>query len=54
MERILIPALVSAVLWVMVVAGLIVFGTAKPPPAAAAIAGPFSAIDARGLPELRR
>ena len=54
MERILIWALVSLLVWGMGVAGLIVFGTSKPPPAAAAITGPFSAIDDRGLPELRR
>jgi non-heme chloroperoxidase len=54
MKRILIRGLVSLLLWGMGVAGLIVFGTSKPPPAAAAITGPFSAIDDRGLPELRR
>ena len=54
MDRILIWALVSLLVWGIGVAGLIVFGTSKPPPAAAAITGPFSAIDDRGLPELRR
>lgn len=54
MERILIPTLVSLILWGLVVAGLVVFGTSKPSSAAAAITGPFSAIDDRGLPELRR
>jgi hypothetical protein len=44
MERIVIWALVSLLVWGMGVAGLIVFGTSKPPPAAAAITGPFSAI----------
>jgi non-heme chloroperoxidase len=54
MKRTLISALVSLLLWGMGVAGLIVFGTSKPPPAAAAITEQFSAIDDRGLPELRR
>ena len=46
--------LVSMLFWGTGVAGLIIFGTAKPPPAATAITGPFSAMDVRGLPELRR
>lgn len=54
MKRILIWALGSVLLWGMGVAGLIVFGTSKPAPAAVAITGPFSAIDDRDLPELRR
>jgi pimeloyl-ACP methyl ester carboxylesterase len=54
MKRILIPALVSLLLWGMVVAGLIAFGTSPSPPAAAAITGPFAAIDERDLPGLRR
>jgi len=54
MKRILIPTLVSLLLWATVVAGLIVFGTSPLPPAAAAITGPFSAIDDRNLPGLRR
>jgi len=51
MKRILIWALGSVLLWGMGVAGLIVFGTSKPAPAAVAITGPFSAIDDRDLPE---
>ena len=52
MERILVSILVSLLLWASVVAGLIVFGTAKPPSNAAAITGPFSAIADSELPSL--
>jgi pimeloyl-ACP methyl ester carboxylesterase len=41
-------------IWGAVVAGLIVFGTAKQPPQAPAITGPFAAIDDHDLPPLRR
>jgi non-heme chloroperoxidase len=41
-------------IWGAAVASLIVFGTAKPPPAAPAITGPFAAIDDHDLPPLRR
>jgi pimeloyl-ACP methyl ester carboxylesterase len=54
MKRTLIRVLVSFTLWTIVVAALIVFGTARPPPAAASITGPFAAINDRDLPELRR
>lgn len=53
-KRILFPFLVSAALWAAGVAGLIVFGTAKPPPPASAITRPFSGIVEPTLPELRR
>ena len=54
MERILIWALTSLLMWGMALAGLIVFGTSKPAPAAVAITGPFAHIDDRKLSELRR
>ena len=54
MKRILTRILVSLLFWGMGIAGLVVFGTAKPPSAAATITGPFSAIDDRDLPQLRR
>jgi non-heme chloroperoxidase len=54
MKRTLIRVLVSFTLWIIGVAALIVFGTARPPPAAASITGPFAAINDRDLPELRR
>jgi non-heme chloroperoxidase len=54
MTRILSRILVSVLLWGTGVAGLIVFGTAKPPLAAPTITDPFSAIDDSALPELRR
>jgi pimeloyl-ACP methyl ester carboxylesterase len=41
-------------IWGVVVASLIVFGTAKQPPPAPAITGPFAAIDDHDLPPLRR
>lgn len=53
-KRILFGILVSVLFWGTGVAGLIIFGTAKPPSAAPAITDPFSAIDERALPELRR
>jgi hypothetical protein len=46
--------LVSVLLWSAGVAGLIIFGTAQPPPSAPTITGPFSRIDQHALPELRR
>jgi non-heme chloroperoxidase len=54
MKRILIRVLISLILWVIGVAGLIIFGTAKPPAPAASITGPFATINDRDLPELRR
>jgi hypothetical protein len=54
MKRVLIWALISLLIWGMALAGLVVFGTSRPPPAAAAITGPFARIDDRNLPELRR
>jgi non-heme chloroperoxidase len=54
MKRILTPILIPVLLGCTGVAALIVFGTAKPPPAAHAITDPFSAIDERTLPEVRR
>ncbi len=54
MKRILIRFLVSFILWVIGITGLIIFGTARPPPAAASVTGPFAAINDRDLPELRR
>lgn len=53
-KRILFRVLISLLLWGAGVAGLITFGTAKPPVAAPAITEPFSAIDERALPDLRR
>jgi len=53
-KRILFGILVSVLFWGTGVAGLIIFCTAKPPSAAPAITDPFSAIDERALPELRR
>ena len=41
-------------IWGAVVGSLIVFGTARQPPPAAAITGPFAAIDDHELPPLRR
>jgi hypothetical protein len=52
-KSILTRILASVVLWGTGMAGLIAFGTAKPPPTAPAITDPFSAIDDRALPELR-
>ena len=54
MERFLIWASISLLIWGMALAGLIVFGTSNPPTAAAAITGPFAHIDDRNFPELRR
>jgi len=51
---ILFRILVVVLIWTTGVAGLIIFGTAKPPPAAPAITNPFSALDLHALPELRR
>jgi non-heme chloroperoxidase len=51
---ILFYAFGALLLFGAVVMGLIAFGTAKPPAAATAISGPFSAIDAHALPELLR
>jgi non-heme chloroperoxidase len=53
MKRILCRILVYVLLWGTAVTGLIVFGTAKQPPAAPAITDPFAAIDDHDLPELR-
>jgi non-heme chloroperoxidase len=54
MKRAFRRILVYVLLWSGALAGLIIFGTARPPPAAASITGPFAAIDERDLPELRR
>ena len=53
MERFLISASISLLIWGMALAGLIVFGTSNPPTAAAAITGPFAHIDDRNFPALR-
>jgi non-heme chloroperoxidase len=53
-KRILFLVLVSLLFWGAGVAGLITFGTAKPPAAAPVITEPFSTIDEDALPELRR
>jgi non-heme chloroperoxidase len=39
--------------WCGVIAGLLVFGTARPPPVDTALTQPFASIDAHGLPPLR-
>lgn len=39
--------------WSGVIAGLLVFGTARPPPVDTALTQPFASIDAHGLPPLR-
>lgn len=54
MKRMLAWIPLSVLIWGAVVAGLIVFGTAKQPPPAPAITGPFAAIDDHDLPPLRR
>ena len=54
MRRLLRYVCVWLLIWSAVVAGLIIFGTAKPPDAATAITEPFSAIDVGALPELLR
>jgi len=54
LTRIPLYVLSGAAIWGAVVAGLIVFGTAKQPPPAPAITGPFAAIDDHDLPPLRR
>jgi non-heme chloroperoxidase len=54
MKRILFRVLIWLLFWAAGVASLITFGTAKPPAAAPAISDPFSAIDKRALPDLRR
>jgi len=53
-KRILIWSLVSVLIYGAIVAGLIVFGTAKPPDVATAITKPFADIDTQALPELLR
>ncbi len=45
MTRVAVRILVYVLLWSTAVAGLIAFGTAKPPPPFAAISDPFSSID---------
>jgi len=53
-KRILIWSLVSVLIYGAIVAGLIAFGTAKPPDVATAITKPFADIDTQGLPALLR
>jgi alpha-beta hydrolase superfamily lysophospholipase len=53
-KRILPGVLISLLVYAAVVAGLVVFGTAKPPAAAPAITEPFASIDVQNLPGLRR
>jgi pimeloyl-ACP methyl ester carboxylesterase len=52
MKRIARGVCISVLIYGAVVAGLIAFGTAKPPGSAAAITDPFSSIDASALPAL--
>src|ERR1017187_9379657 len=54
LKRIVRGVCIALLIWSAVVAGLIAFGTAKPPAAAAGIAGPFSNIDPRAVPALLR
>jgi non-heme chloroperoxidase len=54
LKRIVRGVCIALLIWSAVVAGLIAFGTAKPPAAAAGIAGPFSNIDTRAVPALLR
>jgi len=42
----------SVLVWAGVIAALIVFGTARPPPVDATITQPFASIDERGLPPI--
>jgi alpha-beta hydrolase superfamily lysophospholipase len=54
LKRIVRALCISLLSWSAAVAGLVAFGTAKPPAAAAGISGPFSRIDTRGMPALLR
>ena len=54
LKKSLFRALLSVLVSMTVLAGLVIFGTARPPPAAPAITGPFSGIELRALPELGR
>lgn len=53
-KRILRGACIAFAVYAAVVAGLIAFGTVKPPAAAPAISNPFAKIDTAALPELQR
>jgi pimeloyl-ACP methyl ester carboxylesterase len=53
MKRLAISAVVTLLVWVLAIAGLLVFGTAKPPPVLPSITEPFSSLDYRGLPPLQ-
>jgi len=54
MKRIARSLLWSSIIWVLVLTGLLVFGTAKPPPPAAAITRAFATIDVDALPPIER
>ncbi len=54
MKRVLYRILIYLLLWSAGLAGLIILGTAQPPPSAPTITGPFSRIDEHALPELQR
>ncbi len=53
-KRVLIGSAVSLLVYGTIVAGLIAFGTAKPPAVATVITKPFADIDTRALPALLR
>jgi Serine aminopeptidase, S33 len=54
LKRIVRGVCIALVVYGAIVAGLIAFGTAKPPPLAPAITKPFADIDIQALPELLR
>lgn len=53
MKRLVSSVVATALLWVLAVTGLIVFGTAKVPPAFPAVTEPFSSLDYGRLPPLQ-
>lgn len=53
MKRLAISVVVTLLLWVLAIVGLLVFGTAKPPPPLPSVTEPFSSLDYRGLPALQ-
>ena len=53
MRRLFRTVAITILLWMLVVAGLIVFGTASPPPALPSVTGPFSSMELGGQPPLR-